>query len=263
MIKAVGNEIAIPLSHIFNLSLSNGIFPSQLKNCRVIPISKAGDHTERDNYRPISLFSTFSKILETIVAEKLIEHLLSNDLLYLHQYGFLPNRSSEQNLIQIINYISDALNDNMFCIGIFLDLKKAFDVCSHEILLKKLQKMGIRGTTYNWFASYLSNRAQCVDINGQFSDFLALYISVIQGSTLGPILFLCYINDFCSASTLFSLLFADDTTGLAKGKVLSELTEYVNTEVQKIALWYRANKMAVNTSKTKFIVFTVECTGNK
>ncbi len=84
----------------------------------------------------------------------------------------------------------------MYCIGIFLDLKKAFDVCSHEILLRKLQKMGIQGTTYNWFASYLSNRAQCVDINGMFSEFLALDISVIQGSTLGPILFLCYINDF-------------------------------------------------------------------
>jgi hypothetical protein len=255
MIKTVGNEIAVPLSHIFNLSLSNGVFPSQLKNCRVIPIFKAGDHTERDNYRPISLLSSFSKILEKIVAEKLIEHLLSNDLLYLHQYGFLPNRSSEQNLIQIVNYISEALNDNMYCIGIFLDLKKAFDVCSHEILLRKLQKMGIQGTAYNWFASYLSNRAQCVDINGKLSDFLALDISVIQGSTLGPILFLCYINDFWSASTLFSLLFADDTTGLAKGKVLSELSEYVNTELQKIALWYRANKMAVNTSKTKFIVF--------
>jgi hypothetical protein len=115
--------------------------------------------------------------------------------------------------------------------------------------------MGILGTTYNWFASYLSNRAQCVDINGQFSYFLALDISVIQGSTLGPILFLCYINDFWSASTLFSLLFADYTTGLAKSKILSKLTEYVNTELQKIALWYRANKMAVNASKTKFIVF--------
>ena len=134
MIKTVGNEIAEPLSHIFNLSLTNGKFPTQLKKCRVIPIYKAGDHAECDNYRPISLLSSISKILEKIVAEKLIEHLLSNDLLYLHQYGFLPNRSSEQNLIQIINYISTALNENMYCIGIFLDLKKAFDVCSHEIL---------------------------------------------------------------------------------------------------------------------------------
>jgi hypothetical protein len=188
----------------------------------VIPIFKTGDHAECDNYRPISLLSSISKVLEKIVAEKLIEHLLSNDLIYMHQYGFLPNRSAEQNLIQIVNYISDALNENMYCVGIFLDLKKAFDVCSHEILLKKLKKMGIQGIAYEWFASYLSNRAQCVDINGSFSDFLALDISVIQGSTLGPILFLCYINDFWSASTLFSVLFADDTTSLAKGKYLNE-----------------------------------------
>jgi hypothetical protein len=135
MIKSVGNEISLPLSHIFNLSL---VFPSQLKNCRVIPIFKAGDHTECDNYRPISLLSSISKVLEKIVAEKLIEHLLSNDLIYMHQYGFLPNLSAEQNLIQIVNYISDALNENIYCVGIFLDLKKAFDVCSHEILIKKL-----------------------------------------------------------------------------------------------------------------------------
>jgi hypothetical protein len=120
MIKSVGNEIALPLSHIFNLSLLNGKFPTQLKKCRVIPIFKAGDHAECDNYRPISLLSSISKVLEKIVAEKLIEHLLANDLLYLHQYGFLPNRSSEQNLLQIVNYISSALNDNMYCIGIFL-----------------------------------------------------------------------------------------------------------------------------------------------
>ena len=143
----------------------------------------------------------------------------------------------------------------MYCLGVFLDLKKAFDVCSHEILLKKLKRMGILGTTYNWFASYLSNREQCVDIDGNLSDFLSLDISVIQGSTLGPILFLCYINDFWNATTLFSVLFADDTTALAKGLVLSELIDYVNAELQKISLWYQANKMAVNTSKTKYIIF--------
>jgi hypothetical protein len=115
--------------------------------------------------------------------------------------------------------------------------------------------MGIQGKTFDWFSSYLSDRAQCVDINGTFSDFVSLDISVIQRSTLGPILFLCYINDFWNASTLFSVLFADDTTSLAKGRVLSDLVEYVNTELQKIAQWYRVNKMVVNTSKTKYIFF--------
>jgi hypothetical protein len=251
MIKFIGEEISIPLAHIFNISLREGVFPEKLKLCRVIPIFKSGNPLECDNFRPISLLSSISKVLEKIVAEKLIAHLLDNDLVYVHQYGFLPNRSTEHNLLQIINYISNALNEGDFCIGVFLDLKKAFDVCSHEILLKKLRKMGIRGNAYKWFENYLSGRSQFVDINGSKSDPLDINISVIQGSILGPIIFLCYINDFYAATTLFSVLFADDTTGLGKGKNLRDLTTYVNGELQKISNWFRANKMAINTSKTK------------
>jgi hypothetical protein len=214
-----------------------------------------GDQLECDNYRPISLLSSISKILEKIVAERLIHHLTSNDLLYTHQYGFLPKKSTEHNLIQILNYITSALNDGMFCIGVFLDLRKAFDVCSHSILLEKLKKMGIQGTAHSWFQNYLSGRSQKVDISGTFSEPLNLDISVIQGSILGPILFLCYINDFWLASSLLSVLFADDAACLGKGKNLNELTTYVNQELNKIANWFRANKMAVNTAKTKFIVF--------
>jgi len=255
MIKHIVNEIAAPLSHIFNISLRSGTFPAKLKQCRVIPIFKNGDSLECDNYRPISLLSSFSKILEKIVAEKLVHHLLSNDLVYNHQYGFLPKRSTEHNLMQLLDFATKALNDGMYCIGVFLDLRKAFDVCSHEILLKKLLKMGIRGITYDWFKNYLSGRSQVVDINGSKSEALPLDISVIQGSILGPILFLCYINDFWHATTLFSVLFADDTACLARGKVIPELITYVNTELQKISNWFRAIKMAVYTAKTKYIIF--------
>jgi len=255
MIKLIGPEIVVPLSHIFNLSLSTGEFPSQLKQCRVIPIFKSGDQLECDNYRPISLLSSISKILEKVVAEKLVHHLKENDLLYKHQYGFLSGKSTEQNLLQILDYVTTALNDGMFCIGVFLDLRKAFDVCSHQILLAKLERMGITDTALMWFKNYLSGRSQQVDINGVLSDPLNLDISVIQGSILGPILFLCYINDFWMATSLFSVLFADDTTGLGKGKNLKELTIYVNHELQKISNWFHANKMAVNANKTKFIVF--------
>jgi hypothetical protein len=151
--------------------------------------------------------------------------------------------------------ISKSLNDGNYCIGVFLDLKKAFDVCSHSILLKKLEKMGVRGTALTWFKNYLAGRSQYVDINGIKSESLSLEISVIQGSILGPILFLCYINDFYSATALFSVLFADDTICLGNGKNLNDLTAFVNAELKKIANWFRSNKMAVNTSKTKFIVF--------
>jgi hypothetical protein len=168
-------------------------------------------------------------------------------------------QTAEHNLLHIINYVTAALNDGNYCLGVFLDLQKAFNVCSHSILLKKLKKMGINGTAHKWFTDYLSGRSQKVEMNENFSDPLNLDISVVQGSTLGPILFLCYINDFFSATTLFSVLFADDTTCLSKGKKLNELKAlYVNQELHKISLWFKANKMAVNTSKTKYIIFRTQ-----
>jgi hypothetical protein len=138
---------------------------------------------------------------------------------------------------------------------VFLDLKKAFDVCSHDILLKKLTKFGINDLELAWFRNYLLNRYQKVDINGNYSDEKLINISVMQGTILGPILFLCYINDIHTATDLLTFLFADDTSCLAEHKNLHELIEYVNRELKKLANWFRCNKMAVNTSKTKFIIF--------
>jgi hypothetical protein len=213
-------EISVPLAHIFKLSLENGVFPEKLKSSRVVPIFKAGDARSCDNYRPISLVSSLSKILEKIVAVRLTNHLQLNNLLYTHQYGFQRNMSTEHNLVQVVNFISKAINNGKYCIGIFLDLKKAFDVCSHDILLKKLVKFGIEGNALNWFKSYLSNRCQKVDINGKFSSEALINISVMQGTILGPILFLCYINDIYTATGLFTCLFADDTSGLAENENL-------------------------------------------
>ena len=255
LIKFVAYEISCPLSHIFNLSLEKGIFPENLKSSRTVPIFKCGDPKLCDNYRPISLVCTISKILEKMVHTNLINHLEINDLLYKHQYGFLKGRSTEQNLLHVVNFISNALNSGNFCIGIFLDLKKAFDVCSHYILLKKLKKLGVDGIALDWFTSYLSNRKQRVDINGHLSNEKFINISVLQGSILGPTLFLCYINDLFTVTNLATFLFADDTSCLAEHNNLPDLINFVNTELQKIANWFRSNKMAVNISKTKFIIF--------
>ena len=255
LVKFIAYEISRPISHIFNLSLEKGIFPENLKASRTVPIFKCGDPKSCDNYRPISLVSTLSKILEKMVHINLINHLELNKLLYEHQYGFLRGRSTEQNLLHVVNYISNSLNSGNFCIGVFLDLKKAFDVCSHSILLKKLKKLGVEGTALDWFTSYLSNRKQKVDINGHFSSEKLINISVLQGSILGPTLFLCYINDLFSITNLATFLFADDTSCLAENKNLPDLINFVNEELQKIANWFRSNKMAVNISKTKFIIF--------
>jgi hypothetical protein len=134
-------------------------------------------------------------------------------------------------------------------------LRKAFDVCSHKILLKKLQKFGISNVALDWFRSYLADRRQQVDINNNLSDQITINISVLQGSILGPILFLCYINDLPNSSDLNTLLFADDTAGLKSGKNLPLLMDQINIELKKWSSWFRANKMAVNMKKTKFIIF--------
>ena len=255
IIKKIIFEISIPLAHIFSLSTSNGYFPKAMKTARVVPIFKNGDPTSTDNYRPISLLCSLSKILEKIVANELLNHLENNNLLYKHQYGFQRNKNTEHNLLSATNFIYEALNKNEYCIGLFLDLKKAFDVCSHSILLTKLKYMGIKNVALNWFSSYLSDRSQYVDLNGSHSQHKFIRISVMQGSILGPILFLCYINDLYKASNLFTLMFADNTSAFKSGKDLKQLTIDFNKEINKMAVWFRANKMAVNVSKTNFIVF--------
>lgn len=255
LLKKVIIEISVPLSHIFTLSLSQGVFPELFKTVRVVPIFKSGDRSSCDNYRPISLVKTMSKILEKIVQISLVNHLELNNLFYQHQYGFLRARSTEHNLIHLVNHIGQALNDGNFSIGVFLDLRKAFDVCDHTILLSKLSKYGISGTTHDWFVSYLTNRKQVVDIAGHLSNPQLLDISTIQGSILGPILFLVYINDFPNCTNLISFLFADDTTAIKSGASLPILVREINTELSKMSTWFHANKMALNTSKTKYIIF--------
>jgi len=255
LIKELAVEISIPLAHIFNISLSTGTFPNKLKESRTVPIFKAGNPELCDNYRPIALLSTLSKILEKMVSVQLVNHLDRNKILYEHQYGFQRNKSTEHNLIHAVNFIGKALNEEKYCVGVFFDLKKAFDVCNHDILLMKLSKMGIRGSALNWFKNYLSERKQKVDINGNLSDQKDIKISILQGSILGPILFLCFINDLHSVSSLLTLMFADDTFALESGLDLNTVISSVNNEINKMAVWFRANKLAVNINKTKYMIF--------
>jgi hypothetical protein len=255
LLKLLSTELSWPLAHIFGLSLRTGVFPKKLKYSRTVPIYKSGNHELCDNYRPIALLSTLSKILEKMVSVQLVNHLDRNNIIYQHQYGFQRNKSTEHSLIHSLNYISSALNDNKYCLGVFFDLKKAFDVCSHEILLMKLSKMGINGTALDWFRSYLSEREQVVDINGNLSNRRRIRISILQGSILGPILFLCYINDLHRVTSLLTFMFADDTFCLESDTNLNNLISTVNSEINKMAVWFSANKLAVNIGKTKYMIF--------
>ena len=256
LLKFVAVEIAQPLAFIFNLSLTTGIVPRRLKISRTVPIFKSDLPTKLTNYRPISCLPILSKIIEKIVSKCLTEYLSTNNLLYQHQYGFQPNKSTVHPLLHITDYISKAFNKDETVIAIFLDLSKAFDLVDHDILCMKLKKLGIRGTALTWFTNYLKDRIQYVKVNGSLSEFFRLInVGVAQGSIIGPTLFLIYINDMFTCNNLFNLLFADDTTGLAKGKNLNDTTTFVNQELQKLATWLKANKLSANTSKTKAMVF--------
>jgi hypothetical protein len=238
------------------LSLSSGIVPTQLKIAKGIPIFKSGDQTAMDNYRPISLLSNFSKILEKVVGNRLTSYLESNELLSPSQFGFRKERSTMHPLVHFMNTVSSALNKKHHTIAIFCDLRKAFDTVDHEILLKKLKKMGIGGVELEWFRNYLCDRKQFVYIDGNCSPLLSILLGVPQGSILGPLLFLIYINDLPLSSALLSSLFADDTMLTKSGPNIDELANYVNSEFQKVVQYFRANKLALHPNKTQFLLFT-------
>ena len=261
LIKKVIDNIAFPLTHIFNLSLQSGIIPNELKMAKVIPIFKLNSKdaellSDMSNYRPISLLSIFSKILEKIVALKLTEYLNANNLLYKHQYGFQKKKSTVQPIIHLLNEIVNNSNEKKVSIGVFCDLKKAFDCCSHRILLIKLAKLGVRNRELKWFENYLNNRQQFVSVNDENSNMRFISKGVPQGSILGPLLFLIYINDLATCTNLLTLLFADDTTFLISGKNIGEVIELLNIELKKISYWFRTNELSLHPSKTQFVIFS-------
>jgi len=255
-IKSVLSCITLPLFYIFTKSLESGIVPSQLKIARVVPIFKSGDPTLPTNYRPISLLPNFSKILEKIVANRLTFHMESNNLFSKTQFGFRKAHSTVHPLIQFLNHLSKANNKKLYTIAIFCDLQKAFDTVDHQILLRKLSNLGVTNVSLKWFENYLSNRKQFVTLNNHNSSLLDILIGVPQGSILGPLLFLIYINDLSQCTDLDDFLFADDTTLLKSHENLVTLANLVNFEFQKVVLFFRSHKLALHPEKTKFMIFS-------
>lgn len=176
--------------------------------------------------------------------------------MYPEQYGFIRGRSTEQAMLDIVYKIIDAIENKKIALGVFLDLSKAFDSISHHILLKKLNYYGIRGLAGKWFNNYLSDRKQYIDLNGTVSSSHLVTSGVPQGSVLGPLLFLLYVNDMPSASSLLELiLFADDTTALYNSASLDDVFHTMNMEINKLNTWFNVNKLSINLKKTNFILF--------
>jgi hypothetical protein len=251
--------IAYPISQLINCSFNAGIFPESLKFAKVCPIYKTGEKTCFSNYRPISILPSFSKIFEKAVFNRFMSFLEINNVLIKNQYGFRQNYSTYMALMEMYDKISFAIDNGKFAIGIFIDLLKAFDTLNHNILSNKLQYYGVRGAALDWFRSYLTNRKQCVYLNGVYSSFKPIDCGVPQGSILGPLLFILYINNIIACSSVLNLiLFADDTNLFYSNANICELVKIVNEELLKLSDWFRANKLSLNAKKTSFMMF-----GNK
>ena len=250
-------HICEPLTYIINLSLSSGIVPNNMKVARVIPIYKKEDPSLFSNYRPISILPCFSKFLERIIYNRISDFVNKKDILYMHQYGFRKNHSTCLAMLHLIDNITSSLDRKELVMGIFLDLSKAFDTVDHEILFDKLYFYGIRGIALDWVKSYFYNRKQFVQFNKSCSAPQTLVCGVPQGSILGPLFFMLYVNDLYNVSSSLSkiLLFADDTNILISHKDPTCLTDIANTELDKINSWFKANKLSLNIKKTNFMIF--------
>ena len=245
------------LAHHFNIFMQQGYFPEKLKTGRISPIYKnKGSQQHFDCYRPISTLPIFGKIFEKLIYARLYSFLINNNLMYSKQFGFRKGHSTSHALNYSINHLTSALADKNHVIGIFIDLSKAFDTISHDKLLQKLSNYGIRGSAHSLLSSYLSDRSQYTKFLDVSSDKTVVRFGVPQGSVLGPLLFLIYINDIinCSIDGEF-ILYADDTNIFVAGNNKEEVFQKGNQIIQRVYNYMQSNLLHINLSKCLFMYF--------
>ena len=264
LIKPAAHILCFPISKIINKSFNLGAFPRKLKIGKIIPIHKSESKSDPSNYRPISLLPIISKIFEKVMYSRMYEFIQKYKILYDKQYGFQKGKSTEQALLNLQSNILSKLEKGLIPCSIFLDFSKAFDTVNHNILLEKLSHYGFRGNALDWLRSYLEDRKQCVFVSGRNSDYMDVKHGVPQGSILGPLLFLIYINDIANICNIFTVyLFADDASLFCYHKNQSELEKIINLNLMELSKWLTANKLSLNIKKSKILFFRRKQDSNK
>ena len=241
---------------MINFSLKSGTFPTQWKRAKIIPIHKSGDKDTPSNYRPISILPCVSKLLERVVQRQLLAYLHKNNILSPEQSGFRPKHSTITTLIKVTDDWFQAIDKKEYTGAVFVDLKKAFDTVDCDILINKLNKIGIKGIPSSWVKSYMSNRVCKTFVNSKMSTESVLSCGVPQGSLLGPLLFIIYVNDLVTCVKSCQVqLYADDTVLYFSHSSINNIELALNTDLENVYNWMCQNKLSVNCKKTECILF--------
>ena len=262
LLKELRPVITHPLTIVFNKSLAEGVFPNSMKHADTVPLFKSKNKTDCNNYRPISLLITMSKLLEKVMYNRTLQFLDKHQLLFISQYGFRKKHSCSDAIMELTSEILKNKENNLYTACVFLDLSKAFDTLKPEILLRKMSNYGIRGQANQWFSSYLNNRKLRVKCRTEkdpgltYSSSYDVEYGTPQGSCLGPLLFLIFTNDlYKNLDHCNAILFADDTTVYKGHRNKNYLRWCIETDLMKITDWFKANKLTVNIDKTVFMSF--------
>ena len=252
LFKSYSHHFIPTMCDMINQSFILGVFPDCLKHATVIPVYKKGDKKTLSNHRPISLLPFVSKIFERCIFNRLINYASMFNILTSQQYGFTRGRSTQDAILSLTERIYQCFESGHLCLNVFIDFKKCFDTINHIILLNKLDIYGIKGTPNNLIKDYLTRRTQCVRIDEAVSSALPITIGLPQGSILGPLLFLYFINDLPNISNIFNaILFADDTTLSFVSQSTNDLNTFCNIELDNFFKWTVANRLTINLGKNK------------
>ena len=250
---------AIPeiVTELINKSFRTSTMPKAWKVGKITPLLKGGVKSSVNNLRPVSVLPAPSKLIEKIVHKRIVTHLEENAILTENQGGFRAQRSTVETIGDLTDFILRERNEGKITVAIFVDLCKAFDTVNHNILLKKMDLYGIRGKNLQWINGYLSDRKQCVVANNISSSVETVKCGVPQGSVIGPLMFLVYVNDmekYCN--NVEAKLFSDDTVLYKSGYNIEEITTVLQPELEKYHKWCVMNKLSINVNKTKVMVFS-------